>query len=315
MRVHPVALSGQAAPAKLQAVREAALDAGVHAVVVSALDDVAWLLNIRGGDIAFNPVVQAYVLVTQGAVQLFLDDSKLTPAVRAYLTGEGYSPPAQTDEGALRSLQGGPDGSALLTTADESPQVTLHPYTDIVDAVAAAGAQGKVLLDSASANYALLNALQPEARHVTSSPVRLPKALKNATELAGFRACHLRDGTALTQWLAWLQGQMEAVAKTAAAAVESGATPAEAYSTASAEAGLTEATVADKLQSFREAVPGFVSLSFDTISGSAGNGAIIHYHATPDIAKPVRADSMYLVDSGAQYLVRWQHAHRLLWHL
>ncbi len=308
VRLHPVALSGRSAASKLQALRADMKASGAAACVVSALDEVAWLLNIRGGDISFNPVVTAYVLVTQESLIVYMDDSRISPAVRAFLTGEGYNPPSEgSTNPPVPGAKADSDGSELLTAADESPRALLRPYEDAVAGVAAAASAGKVWLDSASANFALGLAVPAEKRIMKRSPVCLAKSLKNETELAGFRACHVRDGAALTKWLCWLEGQVGKARADAEQRIAQGADAASAYSSASADAGLTEATVADKLREFREAVPGFVSLSFDTISGSGPNGAIIHYHATPEIAAPIDGNAMYLVDSGAQYLVRAVH--------
>ena len=306
VRVHPVALSGRSAGSKLADVRAAMAAAGAAACVVSALDEVAWLLNIRGGDISFNPVVTAYALVTQESLVLYMDDSRISPAVKAYLTGDNYDPPAPTSGGdVVPGALADSDGSELLTSADDSPGAVIRPYTDAAAGVAAAAGAGKVWLDSASANFALGLAVPAEQQIVKRSPVCLAKAIKNDTELAGFRACHIRDGAALTSWLCWLEGQVGMARADAEQRIAAGTPSVDAYPAASAAAGLTEATVADKLQEFRSSVPGFVSLSFDTISGSGPNGAIIHYHATPDIAAPIDGNAMFLVDSGAQYLVRF----------
>lgn len=305
VRVHPVALSGRSATSKVWALRSDMKAAGAAACVVSALDEVAWLLNIRGGDISFNPVVTAHALVTQESLILYMDDSRISPAVRAYLTGVGYSPAESVSGGAavVPGAEASTDGSELLTSADESPSVVIRPYGDAVAGVSAAASAGKVWLDSVSANFALGLAVPAEQQIVKRSPVCLAKALKNDVELDGFRACHVRDGAALTRWLCWLEGQVGMARADAEQRIQGGADAVDAFPAASAQAGLTEATVADKLQEFRAAVPGFVSLSFDTISGSGPNGAIIHYHATPEIAAPIDGNAMYLVDSGAQYLV------------
>jgi len=108
-------------------------------------------------------------------------------------------------------------------------------------------------------------------------PCAMPKACKNAAELAGARAAHVRDGAALVRFLAWLDG-----------AVTNG--------------GVTEVSAADRLGEFRAANPLFRGFSFDTISGAGPHGAIVHYRATAQTDVPIKPGTVYLLDSGAQYL-------------
>ncbi|MFB0922329.1 MAG: M24B family metallopeptidase, partial [Alphaproteobacteria bacterium] len=105
----------------------------------------------------------------------------------------------------------------------------------------------------------------------------LPKACKNGTEIQGTRAAHIRDGAALTTFLAWL--------------AETGP-----------KGGVTEISAADHLYQCRRTDDKFRGLSFDTISGSGPNGAIVHYRVTPETDRALNAGDVYLVDSGAQYL-------------
>ena len=109
------------------------------------------------------------------------------------------------------------------------------------------------------------------------SPASLRKALKNEAELAGMRACHLRDGAAVVRFLKWLGDAVDA-----------------------GEA-LDECSVSDRLEAERRAAGGYKSLSFDTIAGCGPNGAIIHYRAEPESCRALAAGDMFLLDSGAQY--------------
>jgi Xaa-Pro aminopeptidase len=110
-----------------------------------------------------------------------------------------------------------------------------------------------------------------------SDPCTLPKACKNAAELEGARAAHRRDGAALTRFLAWLAREAP-------------------------KGGLREIAASDRLEAFRREGEHFRDLSFDTISGAGSNGAIVHYRATPKTEKALQPGTLYLVDSGAQYL-------------
>ncbi len=113
--------------------------------------------------------------------------------------------------------------------------------------------------------------------HRAADPCLLPKACKNAVELDGTRAAHRRDGAAVTRFLAWLARE-------------------------AAEGGLREIAASDRLEAFRRDGEYFRDLSFPTISGAGSNGAIVHYRATPETEKALEPGTLYLLDSGAQYL-------------
>jgi len=147
-----------------------------HALVVAALDEVAWLFNIRGSDIDYNPVLRAYALVTELGAHLYVDPSKIDDDVKLHLEG-----------------------------------VTILPYEQIFDDVAVLARENKkVWVDPAKTNQALGDRLSAECTLESSSPVCLLKALKNDVELEGFRQSHLRDAAALIAYLAWLEAELEA---------------------------------------------------------------------------------------------------------
>ncbi|MBM3632116.1 MAG: aminopeptidase P family protein [Alphaproteobacteria bacterium] len=134
-----------------------------------------------------------------------------------------------------------------------------------------------ILIDPASTPLTLLHKL--EACHLLHSldPCTLPKAIKNPIEAQGARQAHIQDGVAVTRFLAWL------------------------FTTAQTE-DLNEANAAEKLLSFRQQNSLFTGTSFDTISGVGPNGAIVHYRVTPDSNRQFDLNTIYLVDSGGQYL-------------
>ena len=160
---------------KIAALRKELVATETVAFVVTMLDEIAWLLNIRGADVEFNPVVISYVIVTLNDVFWFVDSKKVTEEARRHL-GEG---------------------------------VTIREYAEVEITLAEIVKTGKVLIDSSKTNYRLYQVVD-ESMVDKASPVTLPKSLKNDTELNGIRACHIRDGVALTAFLQWLQTTVRA---------------------------------------------------------------------------------------------------------
>ena len=214
-------------------------------LLVSALDDIAWLFNLRGSDIQFNPVFHSYALITSNEVTLYIDPVKVTMKVKAHL------------------------GS-----------VVTKPYEQVFADLKATKSSDKALLIDSRCSLALVEAYGFDKPLVLQSKpvVQYLKAIKNSAEQQGFRECHKRDASALIRYLAWLEKELETNTK------------------------LTEAEGADKLESFRSKLELFQGLSFDTISSTGPNGAIIHYKPEHGTCAAIRKDQMYLVDSGGQYL-------------
>jgi Xaa-Pro aminopeptidase len=210
-------------------------------------ESIAWLLNIRGGDVPHTPLPLSFAILRRdGTVALFIDQRKLAPGLRHHLGNSvTLSPPE-----AL--------GPALDALAAEGVPVQVDPASAaawIFDRLAASGA----------------------VIHRAADPCLLPKACKNPVELAGARASHRRDGAALTRFLAWLAREAPT-------------------------GNLTEIAASDRLEAIRREGEYFRDLSFPTISGAGSNGAIVHYRATPETEKRLEGGSLYLLDSGAQYL-------------
>jgi len=159
-------------------------------------------------------------------------------------------------------------------------EVTIEPPERLgpaIDALAAEG--GRVQVDPATTASWIFDRLQAAGGKIyrAADPCLLPKACKNAIEIDGTRAAHRRDGAALTRFLAWLMREAP-------------------------KGALSEITASDKLEGFRREGEYFRDLSFPTISGAGSNGAIVHYRATPETEKRLEPGSLYLLDSGAQYL-------------
>ncbi|MBV9553213.1 MAG: aminopeptidase P family protein, partial [Alphaproteobacteria bacterium] len=242
----PENFAGESAADKRARIGQALARDGVGAAVLTMPESIAWLLNIRGGDVPHTPLPLSFAIVkADGAVTLFIDRRKLVPGLDRHLGN------AVTIEAPERL------GPALDLLAG-SARVQADPATAaswVFDRLAAAGAR----------------------IHRAADPCLLPKACKNPVELDGTRAAHRRDGAAVTRFLAWLAHEAP-------------------------NGGLREIAASDRLEAFRKEGDYFRDLSFPTISGAGSNGAIVHYRATADTEKTLEPGTLYLLDSGAQYL-------------
>ena len=244
--------AGRTSLAKRREIARAVVQGEADAVVLTAPDSIAWLLNLRGGDVPFTPLVLAFaILHADAALDLFVDPRKLTPAVVRHLGA------------AVRVKAIGQFGAALDALGGQGRG---HKSRRV--RVDAGGAPSSVRARLAKAGARVVHG---------ADPCQLAKARKNPVELQGMRAAHRRDGAALTRFLAWL-----------AARAPGGR--------------LTEMAAAHRLEELRAADPLFRGLSFPTISGAGPNGAIVHYRVTEASDLRLEAGSLYLVDSGAQYL-------------
>jgi Xaa-Pro aminopeptidase len=212
--------------------------AGHRAAFISLPDSICWLLNIRGQDVAHNPVVHGFAVLHDDArVDLFMHADKATQ-IRAHLGNE-----------------------ITLRNPDE-----LSHYISSF--------QGPMRLDAGSVPYAISHALADNGI-LSTDPVSLPKACKNATELNSARESHLRDAAAVCRFLAWLDAQPTGT--------------------------LTEIDAATQLEEIRSQDPLMDEISFDTISAAGPHAALPHYRVTTDSNRTLNAGEVYLVDSGAQY--------------
>lgn len=242
--VHDVALAGQAAVDKRAIIADWLNDKGLDTSVMTALDSIAWTFNIRGQDVSHTPVGLAFALLHADATaDLFIAPEKITDAVRTHLGNSVRIHDRNAFEAALADL-----------------------------------ADKKVAVDPGSAVAAIFSGLEAAGAKIERhrDPAVLPKAIKNAVELNGTRAAHVRDGVAVARFLQW----MENVAP---------------------KGGLDELGAAAKLKSFREESGVLVDLSFDTISAAGPNGALPHYKVDETTNRAVETGTLYLVDSGGQY--------------
>lgn len=170
--------AGEGVQSKIERVRAVMAKQGADTMIISALDQIAWLLNLRGSDVEFNPVVISYVLLTATDCTLFIDNRKVSKDVDRHL------------------LQNG------IKTAI---------YDSIAHAVASLPTGSKVMVDAARLNYALFSAIPQNAEIIYGdSPILLLKAIKNEVELDGFRRAMVTDGVALVRFFRWLESAVTA---------------------------------------------------------------------------------------------------------
>ncbi|KXN80946.1 putative Xaa-Pro aminopeptidase P [Leucoagaricus sp. SymC.cos] len=241
--------SGQSPAGKVAKVREEMKKKNAKAVVVTLLDEVAWLFNLRGSDIDYNPVFFSYAIVTEDKVCLFISPNQINEAAHKYLDGV---------------IDIHPYKAFLPYLKDHANQLQLDK-------------DNKVWIGN-RASLAVAEAIGKDRYFITRTPLCDLKAIKNATELEGFRQSHIRDGVALARYFAWLEEQLN-----------NGVV-------------LNECQGADQLEKYRSELDLFMGLSFDTISSSGPNGAIIHYSPDPNDCAIINKDEIYLCDSGAQFM-------------
>ncbi len=169
---HPLQLAGESAAEKLARLRRAMDGARVGAAAVTALDSIAWLFNLRGGDIEFNPLLIAYALVTADSASLFVDRTKVSRELALSLAGV----------------------------------VDLQPYERFFPALAEAAASASPVWVDPAASHAVAQTVRAAGRlHLGRLPLALMKAVKNPAEIAGSRRAHLSDGIAAARFLCWLE--------------------------------------------------------------------------------------------------------------
>ncbi|KQY95081.1 X-Pro aminopeptidase [Caulobacter sp. Root1455] len=241
----PVQYAGEESASKRARVGSAVAALGADAAVITAPASIAWLFNIRGGDVIRSPLpLSQAVLRADGTARLFLDPAKVTGELPAWLGNQVSLEPPEALDDALAELTG---KSVVVDPAQSSAWY--------FDTLVAAGAEVVRAMD----------------------PCTLPRACKNAVEIAGTIEAHKRDGAALTRFLHWL-------------ATEGQINPPD------------EKEAVAKLEAFREATGVLKDLSFDTIGAANGHGALPHYRPTERSNERAALGSLLLVDSGGQYL-------------
>ena len=242
---HSLEYAGEDSTSKRRRIGETLKAQGASAAVLTAPASLAWLFNIRGGDVIRSPLPLGQAIqFADGTARLFLDPRKVTADLPAWLGNE----------------------------------VRLERPDDLPRALAELSGQ-TVLVDPAQSSAWYFDELSAGGVQVlrAEDPCTLPRACKNAVEIEGAKRAHARDGAALTRFLHWLATESET-------------------------GSVDEITAVQKLEAFREATGALKDISFDTIAGAAGNGAIVHYRPTERLNRQAERGSLMLIDSGAQYL-------------
>lgn len=250
----PIEFSGKASNEKIGELRSYLKSQSCSSIILTALDEIAWLFNLRGSDINYNPVFFSYAFITLDQTFLFIghenDENKLSEVARSALSKD---------------------------------QVIIEDYLAVFGRMEKLTEGLKDILITSTCNWKLVEAIGIEKIKTLNGafgPIETAKSIKNETEMKGFRQCHIRDGAALCRYFAWLEVELN---KSDAPVID-------------------EVDGADRLEAFRSEGENFKGLSFDTISGSGPNGAIIHYKPEKPSAALITIDNLYLCDSGAQYL-------------
>jgi len=246
VKVHVLHFSGEAESDKLARIRTEVSRLKIDALVLSDSHAVAWTFNIRGADVAHTPLPLSYALIPkEGRATIFIDHRKLSYITRDHL-----------------------EKTALV----EEPGMLMPRLAELAHRHATVG------LDAATAADALSRMIAAEGGKPVrvTDPVAMLKAVKNASEIAGTRAAHKRDGAALAKFLAWVDRE--------------------------APSGkLTEIDAVEALETFRRETGALKDVSFPTISGTGPNGAIVHYRVTRKSNRRIAPGDLLLIDSGAQY--------------
>ena len=257
VKIQPIEYSGRTFQEKIEDLRKELDKKKSAGLIISMLDEVAWLYNLRGSDIPYNPVFFSYAIVTPSSASLYIDSSKLDKEATAHLG----------DAVQLRPYESIFDDLKVMYESSESAKPdSTEPK--------------RKFMISTKASWALSQILGgPDKVEEIRSPVGDAKAIKNKAELEGMRNCHVRDGAALSEYFAWLEDEL----------VNRGSK-------------LDEVQGAGKLEQIRSKHKHFVGLSFDTISSTGPNAAVIHYKPEPGNCSVIDPKAIYLCDSGAQYL-------------
>lgn len=172
--VYPESYTGKSVSEKLSAVREVMEKEGADAHVICTLDEIAWLFNLRGSDVDYNPVFLSYAVITQDTAVLFTNADKLDSAVTDYLKLSG---------------------------------VLLYPYNEIYDYVSSFTPDKSILLSPDRLNYTLYQNLIKTGANILckTNPIPKLKAVKNKTEISNTRQAHIKDGVAMVRFMKWLK--------------------------------------------------------------------------------------------------------------
>lgn len=180
VEIQPLEYAGETLASKVVRIRKSLRELHADGMLVSALDDIAWTLNLRGTDVHCNPVFVSYLLIESDKVSLFVDDNKLSPEVKQYL---------------------------------QDNQVSLYNYNK-VEKCLESYSEYNILLDGDETSYYLWKTVKCQEIVAAASPIPAMKAVKNKAEIEGYRSAMLKDGVAMVKFLKWLKPAVEAGGQT-----------------------------------------------------------------------------------------------------
>lgn len=242
---HKIVFAGESREQKIEAVLARMREMNVDNHLLTSLDDIAWLLNIRGADVNYSPLLTSFAIVRQNQLLLFVDDEKIPPVMKRDFDRAG---------------------------------ITILPYEEIQSILGSLPSDESILVTPGTTSASLYNSL-PAGMLIledVSIPTRM-KAIKNKTEQENIRRVMVRDGVALTRFFFWLENSI-------------------------GKERITEISAADRLLEFRMEQENCTGPSFATIAGYNEHGALPHYCSTPETDVDLRAEGIFLLDSGGQYL-------------
>lgn len=236
--------TGQSTKDKLDTIRKAMKQHRADYHLISSLDDIAWVFNLRGRDVSFNPVVLGFAILTENEATLYIQHGKLS----------------------------GDDQASLVKSG-----VEILSYDTIAKDLQFLKAESSILIDPRRNCFALYKLIPSSVKIIKeTNPSTALKASKNETEIKNTRLVMQKDGVAITRFLKWVKENVGKIK-------------------------MTELSAAAQLRDFRAAEEGFFGESFNTISAYKAHGALPHYSSTAESDVEIKAEGLFLVDSGGQY--------------
>jgi len=241
----PVDFAGKSRRDKIKEIRDKMGNWGADYHVMASLDDIAWTFNLRGDDVHTNPVNLSFCLIGPERVSLFLNKEKVSAGLAEELKQDG---------------------------------IGIDDYKDILTALSNIPDGKSIVLDPENMNYRLCQSVNKACSIIKKTNPAIPlKAVKNDTEIRHLRKTAVKDGTAVVNFLYWMEQKKQ-------------------------NRQITERSVAEKLYGFRKAQDLFVDNSFDPIMAYREHSAMCHYSATRQTDVPINDEGMFLTDSGGNYL-------------
>lgn len=266
--VHDLRWAGETWQNKVGRLREKLSELKVSGMVITELDEIAWLFNIRGegksnfANLFHSPLVESLALITHSDIIIWLRLDKVTPEVERHLV----SPDCNKNRTCVRIGEVETGLAELAAWMEEQAELggvlVTRPSTYL-----------------AGASYAVYSAVPADNRKLLDSPILLMKSIKNQVEVEGMMNAHIKDAVALCDWAARMEYEIQEVGS-----------------------NWTEISAAALLEEYRMEQQDSRGLSFTTIAAYGANGAIIHYMPAPETNAVLGRDSLFMVDSGGQYL-------------